>query len=98
MMTARSFVVVCALALFLAASARGDDKGGEGGPCTGGHWPDDRGCCPDVIKNKPYYRDARKCYPRDGPRGVLYPDSFGYHLCAVCAVCAVLLVPASDTR
>ncbi len=87
------FIVALGLALFaVAALADGnyDDKHRDKdnkGPCKGGYWPDAKGCCPKIIWGKAYYRDAHKCYPRDGPRGVLYPDSFGYSLtgqsCAV---------------
>ena len=79
------FIVAVGLALF-AASALADDKNydrdygknkGEG-PCKGGYWPDRKGCCPEIIKGKAYYRDGNKCYPKDVGCGVYYADGNGY--------------------
>ena len=71
---------VLALGLALAATALADDynKKHDGGPCKGGYWPDGKGCCPEIIKGKAYYRDDNKCYPKDVACGVYYADAHGY--------------------
>jgi hypothetical protein len=48
---------------------------GQGGPCPNGAWPDKGGCCPVVIGNVPYYRDASGCYPRLINNKLYYPDT-----------------------
>jgi hypothetical protein len=59
----------------LAASAVAAD----GGPCKGGFWPDSGGCCPQIIKGSPYYRDSNnKCYPKQISYGIYYADSNGF--------------------
>jgi hypothetical protein len=82
------FIVAVGLALF-AASALADDKNYDydydydygknknEGPCKGGYWPDRKGCCPEIIKGKAYYRDHNKCYPRDLDCGVFNADEEG---------------------
>jgi hypothetical protein len=82
------FIVALGLALFaVAALADGNngnyddqhrDNKDNKGPCKGGYWPDDKGCCPKVIRGKAYYRDAHKCYPKELDCGVFYADGNGY--------------------
>ena len=84
-------VVALGLALFAVAALADDDydydRGYDDyaernknlkGPCKGGYWPDGKGCCPEIIKGKAYYRDYNKCYPRDLDCGVFYSDEDGY--------------------
>jgi hypothetical protein len=66
-----------ALGLFvLVASAVADNKNSKG-PCVGGFWPDGNGCCPQIIKGKPYWPDVHSCYPIDLDCGVFYADGHG---------------------
>jgi hypothetical protein len=76
MTSSKFFIVVAAVvAVMLAASAVAAD----GGPCKGGFWPDSGGCCPQIIKGSPYYRDSNnKCYPKQIAYGIYYADSNGF--------------------
>jgi hypothetical protein len=70
--------LVVALALVCAILAEERSTVGEGGPCLGGFFPDGKGCCPDVIDSKPYWRDSNQCYPKDVGAGIYYADIAGY--------------------
>jgi hypothetical protein len=74
-MASKLFLVAAVLGL-MAVMALADS-----GPCKGGFWPDGNGCCPQIIKGSPYYRDSNnKCYPKEIKYGVYYADSNGYRL------------------
>jgi hypothetical protein len=71
-MASKLFLLAAVLGL-LAVLALADS-----GPCKGGFWPDGNGCCPQIIKGSPYYRDSNnKCYPKEIKYGVYYADAHG---------------------
>jgi hypothetical protein len=81
------FVVALGLTVLIAhASADGDYHNKDNkGPCKGGFWPDGKGCCPELIHGKPYYRDdLNYCYPKDVGCGVFYADAKRYTLSSLC--------------
>jgi hypothetical protein len=82
MATKLLFLMAMGLALASCALASGDNKKADyGGPCKGGYWPDGKGCCPELINGKAYYRDGNnKCYPKDVGCGIYYADGHGYIL------------------
>jgi hypothetical protein len=80
--TTKQLLFIVAIGLFAACALASDGdydygKNKNEGPCKGGYWPDRKGCCPEIIKGKAYYRDHNKCYPRDLDCGVFYADEEG---------------------
>jgi hypothetical protein len=75
------FVMALGLTVLIASAVADGDYHNQDnkGPCKGGFWPDGKGCCPELINGKPYYRDyLNYCYPKEVGCGVFYADAKRY--------------------